>query len=67
MNTRLASGYTQLLLPDLFRKVEIVVGGKMKRCDLRRHMGVRYADLDPVLEKKDRIRISGEIIIDLSP
>jgi hypothetical protein len=25
-------------------------------------MGARYADLDPVLERKGRIRMSGEII-----
>jgi hypothetical protein len=37
-----------------------MVGDKMKRSDLRRHMGVRYADLDTVLERKGRI--SGEII-----
>jgi hypothetical protein len=34
-----------------------MVGDKMKRSDLRRHMGVRYADLDTVLERKGRIRI----------
>ncbi|MGA9098025.1 MAG: hypothetical protein WB392_03745 [Methanotrichaceae archaeon] len=42
-----------------------MVGGKMKRSDLRRRMGVRYADL--VLERKGGIKRSGEIIIDLSP
>jgi hypothetical protein len=29
MNTKLASGWPQLLLPDLFSSVEIVLGGRV--------------------------------------
>ena len=28
--------------------------GKMKRSDLRRRMGMRYADLDPILERPNQ-------------
>ncbi|NBJ13999.1 MAG: hypothetical protein FNP40_00160 [Dehalobacter sp. 4CP] len=40
-------------------------GGKMKRGDLRRRVGMRLADLEPILEelaKEGRIRTSGDIV-----
>ena len=40
-------------------------GGKMKRSDLRRHVNMRLAELEPVLEelaKEGRISISGDIV-----
>lgn len=41
-------------------------GGKMERSRLRRCLGTRYADLDPILGEMARdgkIRIAGEMII----
>ncbi len=40
-------------------------GGKMKRSDLRRHVNMRLAELEPVLEelaKEGHIRISGDMV-----
>lgn len=41
-------------------------GGKLERSKLKQRMAMKYVDLDPILKelsRKDRIRISNEIII----